>query len=160
LQSGNGPTQIPTGGGPVDTNNLLNQTRDGLSAPIGVDGNQLGYNNVQTMPNYDGGLGYSSPPPVPAGIVGVESPDTGAYNAQAPAPAVPSFAGGSFSPSTFTVPGNDGGNATFTTTAPKTDFAPVTNEGSNAVAKPGQGGTTGSDTPGSSQQSGQQKGAC
>ena len=160
LQSGSGPTQIPLGGGPVDTNNLLNDTRGSLAAPIGVDGNQLGYTNTQTMPNLTGDLGYSSPPPVSAASVGVESPDTGAYATQAEAPAPTAFSGGTFSTSGYTVPGDVPGNGGFTVTNSRTDFAPVTNEGSNAVAKPGQGGTTGSDTPGSSQQSGQQKGAC
>ena len=156
LTSGNGPTQIPLGDA---AQNPLNTTRDNLSQSVSVEGQSVGYNNA-TNPALTGDLGYSSPPPVAAGVATVESPDTGAYASNTVAPQVPAFAGGNFSTSGYTVPGDVGGNGGFTITNSRTDFAPVTNAGGTAVAKPGQGGTAGSDTPGSSQQSGQQAGSC
>ena len=156
LTSGNGPTQIPLGDA---AQNPLNTTRDDLSQSVSVEGQSVGYNNA-TNPALTGDLGYSSPPPVAAVVAGVDTTDPGAYASTTVAPQVPSFAGGNFSTSGYTVPGDVGGNGGFTLTNSRTDFAPVTNAGGTAVAKPGQGGTAGSETPGSSQMSGQQMASC
>ena len=156
LTSGNGPTQIPLDA----AQNPLNGTRDSLSAPIGVDGVTVGYDTT-ISPNplassVGGGNEFTPSVSTPTSSSSYDS----LFNDNVPSPQTPSFAGGNFSTSGYTVPGDVGGNGGFTLTNSRTDFAPVTNAGGTAVAKPGQGGTAGSETPGSSQMSGQQMASC